>query len=55
MHSFRWQLPEVLKRAGKVALLIARLYQTPAASRGEIWMRNGTVITQWSDLLQIVS
>jgi len=41
--------PEVLKAVDKAPLRIRRLYETPAASRSEIWIFKGTVTTRWVD------
>jgi len=40
---------KVLKATGHGLLLIKRLYQTPATSRSEIWMRNGALTVLWID------
>lgn len=39
--------PEVLQAAGKVPLMIRRLYGAPTMSRSEAWIRNGAVATCW--------
>jgi len=41
--------PHVLKAAGNAPLLIERLYETPATSWAEIWVRNGAVRARWVD------
>jgi hypothetical protein len=41
--------PDVLKAAGDAPLLINRLFETPATSRSEIWIRKGAVGTRWVD------
>jgi hypothetical protein len=41
--------PHVLKAAGDAPLMIFRLYENPATSRSEVWMRHGMVITRWVD------
>jgi len=38
-----------LKAAGKTPLLIRRRYDTPATSRSEVWIRNGSITTNWFD------
>ncbi len=38
---------KILKAAGQVPVLIKRLYQTPATSRSEIWIRKGVLTTRW--------
>ena len=40
---------KILKTAGRGPFFIKRLYQTPATSRSEIWMRKGVVTTLWID------
>jgi len=41
--------PEVLNAVAKAPLRIRRLYETPAASRSEIWIFKGIVTTRWVD------
>jgi hypothetical protein len=41
--------PGTLEAVGDDPLMISRLYQNPATSRSEIWMRHGVVTTQWID------
>ena len=41
--------PQVLEAVGEMPLMIKRLYETPATSRSEIWVRNGLVATSWVD------
>ena len=41
--------PQVLEAVGETPLMIRRLYETPATSRSEIWVRNGLVATSWVD------
>jgi len=38
-----------LEAAGEMPLMIMRLYENPATSRSEIWVRNGFVDTSWVD------
>jgi predicted nucleic acid-binding Zn ribbon protein len=41
--------PRVLRAASEVPLLISEIYEAPATSRSEIWLRNGAVTTWWVD------
>jgi hypothetical protein len=41
--------PRVLKAAGGRPLFVKRLYENPATSRSEIWVREGAIATQWVD------
>jgi hypothetical protein len=41
--------PHTLEAVGDAPLMISRLYENPATSRSEIWMRHGVVNTHWID------
>lgn len=41
--------PDALEAAGDDPLMISRLYENPATSRSEVWMRHGVVTTLWVD------
>lgn len=42
-------LPDTLRAAGGVPLMVSRLFEVPAFGRSEVWIRNGAVTTEYLD------